>query len=236
MATYNGDKYIRAQLDSILCQLQEGDELVISDDSSSDGTIGIIQSIPDRRIRLYTGNTFRDPIQNFQHCLLLARGDYIFLADQDDLWMDGKYEKMVSLLAGYDLVVSDSVVVDEELREIEPSFFRFFGSGEGVIKNIIRSSYYGSCMAFRRSLLEKALPFPQTKEIGHDLWIGLVAELTGKVLFYHEPLLLYRRHSAAFTHTGRGTSKRNITAKIRGRLVMLKAIIQFLRAGKWRKD
>jgi glycosyltransferase involved in cell wall biosynthesis len=236
MATYNGDKYISAQLDSILCQLGEADELVISDDSSTDGTVRIIQSLGDRRIRLYTGNTFRDPIRNFQHCLQLAEGDYIFLADQDDLWMDRKYEKMCSLLAEYDLVVSDSIVVDENLQELEPSFFRFFGSGKGVLKNIIRSSYYGSCMAFRSSLLRVALPFPPTKEIGHDLWLGLVAEMTGKVLFYEEPLLLYRRHSGAFTHTGRGASKRSLAAKIRGRLIMLKAVIHFLRTRKWRKD
>jgi glycosyltransferase involved in cell wall biosynthesis len=236
MATYNGDKYIRAQLESILSQLKAGDELVISDDSSNDGTIGIIQSFSDARIRLYSGNTFRDPIRNFQHCLQQARGDYIFLADQDDIWMDQKYAKMLGLLSEYDLVVSDSIVVDENLQEIEPSFFRFFGSGKGIVKNIIRSSYYGSCMAFRQSLLKEALPFPATKEIGHDLWLGLVAEITGKVLFYKEPLLLYRRHSSAFTHTGLGASKRNITAKIRGRLVMLSEIIHFLKTRKWRKD
>ncbi len=234
MATYNGDKYISAQLDSILCQLGEADELVISDDSSTDDTVRIIESVEDRRIRLYTGNTFRDPIRNFQHCLQLAKGDLIFLADQDDLWIDHKYEKICSLLAEYDLVVSDSIVVDEDLRVLEPSFFRFFGSGKGVIKNIIRSSYYGSCMAFRSSLLLAALPFPPTKEIGHDLWLGLVAEMTGKVLFYDEPLLYYRRHSEAFTRTGRGKSKRTLATKIRGRLVMLQAIIHFLRIRRWR--
>lgn len=234
MATYNGEKYISAQLDSILCQLSEADELVISDDSSTDDTVRIIESVEDRRIRLYTGNTFRDPIRNFQHCLQLAKGDLIFLADQDDLWIAHKYEKMCSLLAEYDLVVSDSIVVDEDLRVLEPSFFRFFGSGKGVIKNIIRSSYYGSCMAFRSSLLQAALPFPATKEIGHDLWLGLVAEMTGKVLFYDEPLLYYRRHSEAFTRTGRGTSKRTLAAKIRGRLVMLQAIIHFLKIRRWR--
>jgi glycosyltransferase involved in cell wall biosynthesis len=201
MATYNGGKYIQAQLDSILSQLEQNDELVISDDSSSDNTVEIIRSIPDPRIKLFAGNMFRDPIKNFQNCLQQSSGKYIFLSDQDDVWIEGKYKKMTTLLNEYDLVISDSIIVDEKLNQIEPSFFKFFGSGKGVIKNIGRSAYYGSCMAFTRKLLQMSLPFPESKEIGHDLWIGLIGELTGRVLFYEEPLLLYRRHDSAFTHT-----------------------------------
>jgi glycosyltransferase involved in cell wall biosynthesis len=236
MATYNGGKYIRPQLDSILSQLEQNDELVISDDSSSDDTLEIIRSIPDSRIKLFAGNTFRDPIKNFQNCLQLASGKYIFLSDQDDVWIEGKYRKMKTLLNEYDLVISDSIIVDEKLNQIAPSFFRFFGSGKGVLKNITRSAYYGSCMAFTRKLLQMSLPFPETKEIGHDLWIGLVGELTGRVLFFEEPLLLYRRHNSAFTHTGIGKSKRNIVQKLRGRLIMLKEVARFLIKRKWKAD
>jgi glycosyltransferase involved in cell wall biosynthesis len=236
MATYNGEKFIKEQLESILFQLKTGDELVITDDSSGDMTVDIIQSFPDPRIRLYTGNKFRDPIKNFQHCLQLAKGDLIFLADQDDVWIDGKYDKMVIQLQEYDLVISDSIIVDENLEEIHPSFFRFFGSGKGIIKNILRSSYYGSCMAFKRSILEKALPFPDTREIGHDLWIGLVAELEGKVLFLREQLLLYRRHHSSFTHTGLSKSKRSLVKKFLGRLIMVKAVMFFIIKEKWKKD
>jgi glycosyltransferase involved in cell wall biosynthesis len=235
MATYNGEKYIQAQLNSILSQLEPDDEVVVSDDSSSDRTVEILKSIPDRRVRLFTGNTFRDPIKNFQNCLKLAKGSYIFLSDQDDVWLPGKYDKMMALLQEYDLVISDSVIVDEQLKEIAPSFFDFFGSGKGIIKNMARSAYYGSCMAFNRALLERSLPFPNTQEIGHDLWIGLVGEMTGKVLFYKEPLLLYRRHASAFTHTGLSKSKRNLFQKARGRFIMLKEVSRFLVKTKWKK-
>ncbi|MDB5022138.1 MAG: hypothetical protein JWQ28_3265 [Pedobacter sp.] len=236
MATYNGGKYIQAQLDSILSQLDVNDEVVISDDSSSDNTIEIIRSIKDARIKLFAGNTFRDPIKNFQNCLELASGAYIFLSDQDDIWIEGKYKKMLALLNEYDLVISDSIIVDDNLNEIAPSFFKFFGSGKGIIKNITRSAYYGSCMAFTRKLLQQSLPFPETKEIGHDLWIGLVGELTGKVLFYEEPLLLYRRHESSFTNTGLGKSQRNVVEKLRGRLIMLKEVVRFLIKRKWKVD
>jgi glycosyltransferase involved in cell wall biosynthesis len=234
MATYNGGKYIQAQLDSILSQLDLNDEVVISDDSSNDNTVDIIKSIPDARIKLFAGNKFRDPIKNFQNCLQLASGKYIFLSDQDDVWIKGKYKKMTALLNEYDLVISDSIIVDEQLNQIAPSFFQFFGSGKGIIKNITRSAYYGSCMAFTSNLLQRSLPFPETKEIGHDLWIGLVGELTGKVLFYKEPLLLYRRHQSAFTHTGIGKSQRNIVQKLRGRAIMLKEVARFLIKRKWK--
>jgi glycosyltransferase involved in cell wall biosynthesis len=236
MATYNGAKYIKAQLDSILKQLDPNDEIVISDDSSDDDTVDIIRSLADARIKLHVGNTFKDPIKNFQNCLQMASGQYIFLSDQDDVWMEGKYIKMRALLHVYDLVISDSIIVDENLKMIKPSFFKYFGSGKGIIKNITRSGYYGSCMAFTSKLLKRALPFPDTKEIGHDLWIGLVGELTGKVLFYKQPFLLYRRHDATFTHTGLGKSRRSTYQKLRGRVIMLKEVVRFLIRRGWNRD
>ena len=236
LASYNGEKFIKEQIESILIQLHPNDELIISDDGSVDNTIAIISSIIDSRIKLLPNNSFKDPIKNFQNCLQYASGDFVFLSDQDDIWIEKKCDKMVALLEKYDLVVSDSVIVDEDLNMLEASFFKFFGSGKGILKNVMKSSYYGSCMAFRKSLLEKSLPFPNTKEIGHDLWIGLVGEITGKVLFYNEPLILYRRHTLAFTVTGLGKSKRSLLQKIKGRIIMFREITRFLIKYKWKKD
>jgi len=237
MATYNGGKFVKEQLVSILNQLGEEDEVVISDDSSTDNTLEVIDSIKDSRIKIFAGNLFRDPIQNFQFALTKANGELIFLSDQDDVWIEGKYLEIKDLLATYDLVVSDSVIVDEQLKVIEPSFFEFFGSGKGILKNMLRSSYYGSCMAFRKSILDDALPFPNTKEIGHDLWIGLIAEITGKVYFYNKPLLLYRRHQLAFTPEGL-KSKRTVYQMLKGRIIMVKELIKFISRKniKWKKD
>ncbi|OXG08764.1 glycosyltransferase involved in cell wall biosynthesis [Flavobacterium araucananum] len=236
LASYNGEKFIKEQIESILIQLQKDDELIISDDGSVDNTIDVIKSIKDSRIKLLAGNSFRDPIKNFQNCLQYAAGEYIFLSDQDDVWIEKKCDKIVDLLKNYELVVTDSMIVDETLNILEPSFFKFFGSGKGILKNVVKSSYYGSCMAFRKSLLDKSLPFPNTKEIGHDLWIGLVAEMTGSVLFYDEPLILYRRHTLAFTVTGMSKSKRSILKKIKGRIIMFREITRFLIKYRWKKD
>lgn len=237
MATYNGEKFIKEQLESILKQLDEEDEVIISDDSSTDQTIDVIKKIGDSRIRLFEGNLFRDPIQNFQHALKQAKGELIFLSDQDDIWLDEKYAEMTALLQSHVLVVSNSMIVNQNLEVINPSFFSVFKSGKGILKNVIRSTYYGSCMAFRKQLLLDALPFPATKEIGHDLWLGLVAELTGSVFFYDKPLLLYRRHQSAFTPEGL-KSKRSIYQMLIGRFVMFNELLkfQYTKHIKWKKD
>jgi len=228
MATYNGERFIIEQLRSILKQISQEDELVISDDGSTDQTISLIESFNDPRIRLFTGNSFRDPIKNFQYALQQCRGDIIFLSDQDDVWMDHKYSTLLLQLKNYDLVISDSQIVDEQLNILHPSFFNYFKSGKGIVKNMIKSSYYGSCMAFSRKVLVSSLPFPDTKEIGHDLWIGLVAELKYSVLFYKEPLVKYRRHNNAFTPETVGKSKRKISQMIYGRIIMCKEVVKFL--------
>jgi len=228
MATYNGELFVKSQIFSILKQLNPDDELVISDDSSTDMTIARIKEISDSRIKLLENNLFRDPIRNFEHAISNAKGIYIFLSDQDDIWLDSKYKEMLLLLKDYSLIVSDSIIVDEDLNILYPSFFKYFNSGKGLIKNMIRSSYYGSCMAFHSELLRYALPFPDTKEIGHDLWLGLVAELTGKVYFANKQLILYRRHANAFTPESIGKSTRSGLQKLTGRLVMVREIVKVI--------
>ncbi|WP_279627937.1 glycosyltransferase family 2 protein [Leptospira brenneri] len=233
MATYNGEKYITEQLNSILTQLSENDEIIVSDDSSTDGTVKILQEFAanDPRIKLFLYQTFRDPIQNFQNALTKASGDFIYLSDQDDIWLEKKVETVNQFLQTFDLVLHDSIVTDENLNVTEPSFFKVFGSKKGILKNVIKSSYYGSCMAFRRKVLDNALPFPKTKEIGQDLWLGLVAELTGKVTLIEKPFIYYRRHQNTFTLRGLGGTKRNIFQIIKGRLVMFLELTKFC----WKK-
>jgi len=228
MATYNGERFIMEQIASILKQIDLGDELVISDDGSTDNTVNLIRQINDSRIRLFNDKVFSDPIKNFQNALQKCRGRYIFLSDQDDVWLDDKYKRMLEKLKLYDLVVSDSLIVDENLNIIHPSFFKYFNSGSGVFKNIWKSSYYGSCMAFDRKILDYALPFPDTKEIGHDLWLGLVAELKYSVLFYERPLIKYRRHTSAFTSATVGKSRRKFSQMAYGRIIMLWELCRFL--------
>jgi len=218
LASYNGAPFIKAQVASILNQLSFDDELIISDDGSSDATLAEIESFNDSRIRLVSHSKQLGIIKNFEHALKLAKGDCIFLSDQDDIWTPQKVHKSVKLLKNHLLVVSDCKVVDEALQEINPSFFQLRGSKPGVLNNIIKNSYLGCCMAFRKELLKDALPIPQGAAM-HDIWLGLVAETRGSVFFLEEPLILFRRHGMNASYTA-GKSVLSTFEKVRNRIVV----------------
>ena len=192
MAVKNGERYLRQQIDSILPQLSENDELVISDDHSTDETISIIKSYSDSRIVL-TANRGKGILQNFESALLLCQGEFIFLTDQDDVWMPEKIRKMVLHFENHDLIVHDCYIVNSTLHVLQDSFFDFNRSGKGIFKNLVRNSYMGCCMAFKRKVLNKAVPFP-SRIIMHDQWLGLVAELDFHVAFISDKLVWHRRH------------------------------------------
>jgi glycosyltransferase involved in cell wall biosynthesis len=196
--TYNGEKYIRQQLDSILLQLEMDDEVIISDDSSLDRTIEIIKDLHDARIILLEGGTFKNPIFNLENALKMASGDLIFLSDQDDVWLPGRVKRMKEELDAYDTVVCNSFMVDQNEKIIHDSYFMWKGSGKGFIKNLKKNTYLGCSLAFNRKILEFILPFPE-KIAMHDIWIGMVTEFIGKPLFLEEKLFLYRRHENNFT-------------------------------------
>ena len=192
IAICNGEPYIKDQLSSIFPQLCSEDEIIISDDKSTDNTVDIIKGFNDRRIRLYI-NQFQNPILNFEFALSKCNGDLIFLSDQDDLWNTNKVKIVSELLKEYDLVVTDCEVVDENGLTIHDSFFKLRNSNNGLIKNFIKNSYLGCCMAMKRRILEKALPFPKSIPM-HDIWIGMIAELYGTTYFCNQKLVQYRRH------------------------------------------
>lgn len=208
IATYNGARYIADQLGSILTQLSENDEVIISDDGSTDGTLQIIEAFADKRVYVYNHREVVDTsfvldrsTHNFANALSKSRGDIIFLSDQDDIWLPGKVEKMVACLQSVDWVLSDCQIVDQDLRVLYPSIFQLRNTRLGIIPNLWSACYQGCCMAFKRCVLEKAWPFPATK-VGHDLWLGLIAQLYFRTMLLPEPLLLYRKHANSVTPAG----------------------------------
>lgn len=202
MATYNGERFIRQQLESILLQLAPGDELVISDDSSTDATLKIITSLQDSRIRLFAGQSFRSPVRNFEFALKQVRGEIILLSDQDDIWLPNKVATVRGVFARNTarplLVVLDATVVAEDEREICPSVLVKLKAGRGFWKNLYDNRYLGCCMAFSRDLLERALPFPPNIPM-HDIWLGQLCERIGTTQFIPVVTMKYRKHSASLT-------------------------------------
>lgn len=226
IATYNGARYIREQLESILSQLGEDDEVIVSDDASTDDTVAIIESFRDKRVRILHHTPYaqsRFPLDksthNFENALREAKGDYIFLSDQDDVWLPNKVSSMLEALQTADLAVHDCQVVDSNLQLIRPSYFDYIHVHKDVLYNIWRSSCPGCCMAFRRSVGQIALPFPPSF-VAHDQWLVIVANLRGKVTIVPQPLILYRKHSLSQTTSG-SKSRYSLAFKLWYRIVVL---------------
>lgn len=208
LATHNGEKYIKQQIDSILKQLGERDELVISDDGSKDSTLEIINNYNDVRIKVFPQKSpsgllgHEYATLNFENALSHAKGDFIFLSDQDDVWADDKVEVCMKYLQKYDYVVSDAYVTDADLNIVSETRFTkeekmHFNKYVAVV---LSTPYQGSCAAFRRCVLDKAMPFPKGIQ-SHDRWIGNVAAFYFKYKIIPEKLIYYRRHEGTASNS-----------------------------------
>lgn len=207
IATYNGERFIKEQIVSILCQLKPEDELIISDDKSTDATKKIINKINDSRIKFYVNKGERGYTRNFENALKKSTGDIIFLSDQDDIWLENKVEIMLKELEESQMVVSDAKVVNSELEIIHNSHFDLYNVKTGFWNNFLKTRYIGACMAFKRELLNKALPFPKhQKYCAHDYWLTLIGEALFDVNLIKSPLLLYRRHDNNASSGGKYSS------------------------------
>jgi glycosyltransferase involved in cell wall biosynthesis len=220
MATKDGERFVRDQVMSILPQLSAADEIIIADDHSTDRTLDIIHTIGDPRIRVIRTQA-PGIVATFETTLRAARGTYILLSDQDDVWKESKVAVMMTHLRGFDLVVSDCTLVDEYLNIIKPSYRARHGSRRGLLRNLLRNSYIGCCMGFHRSVLEKALPFPPRLPM-HDGWLGLVAELYFTVGFIEDSLVLYRRHAGSYT--AQSSAELTVAQRLAHRLNLLRAL------------
>lgn len=225
IATYNGEKYIKEQIMSILPLLTEGDEIIVSDDKSSDKTISTIKSLNSSFIHIYINEGQHGYTPNFENALKKAKGNYIFLCDQDDIWLPNKIKRCLELFKTYDFIISDADIIDEKNRKIGNSFFSERKSKVGFINNVIRFSYLGCCIAFKKEILDRALPFPpKYKLCTHDNWLTLVGMFYFKYIVIGDKLIHYRRHES---NTSSGGMKNTTSTffKIKYRLYLIKWLI-----------
>lgn len=225
VAVYNGEEFIKEQLDSILFQLGENDEVIISDDGSTDKTLAIINTYQDTRISIHNSGR-RSIIKNFENSLKRATGDVIFLSDQDDIWFPNKVATILAYINEYDLVFSNAYVFKDT---IEQSYLLYDkrASRTGLLRNFVKNNYIGATMAFKSNVLNKALPFPPHIR-RHDAWLAMVAELIGKTFFIEQPLIYYRRHGNNASETGEKSSN-SFSVKMRMRYnLALSLFMRFL--------
>jgi glycosyltransferase involved in cell wall biosynthesis len=218
MAVFNGQRYLEEQLRSILTQLANDDEVIVVDDCSLDGSVDLIRHIDDPRITLLLNKANSGPTASFERAFSLAKGKYIFLSDQDDIWKPDKVAVTCRIFDSSNslVVVSDAHVVDADRQTIMESLFRLRGSGAGFWRNLYKNGFVGCCMAVRSDARSFLLPFPATIGL-HDEWIGLCASIAGHVEFTAHKLIDYRRHAANVTHLAHGS----LASMLRKRLTLL---------------
>lgn len=205
MATYNGERYLKEQIESILKQTYTNFRLIISDDCSTDNTKQILEEYrkKDSRIEVYYQTENLKNTRNFEFLLSKVENELYGLADQDDIWLPTKIEKSIHELEKKqaDLVFCDLVLVDETGKEIGKSFWKEKGFYKKIKKDknyegLRLNNYVTGCtIVGKKEMLKQILPIPQNnKYLIHDYWIAIVTSLKGKIAYIEEPLMKYRQH------------------------------------------
>ena len=195
MATYNGAKFLRDQLDSFICQTRQPDEVVICDDGSTDTTLEILREFSERApfaVHVHQNRVNLGYTKNFERAMSLCIGDLIFLSDQDDVWFREKIEIMTQVLADKPeiyVLQTDMVLVDEALNATP---YTQLGNIRALGHH--SSSFVTGCGSLiRKAWLDLALPIP-ADVVAHDNWLHRLALALGARELYDKPLQYYRRH------------------------------------------
>jgi glycosyltransferase involved in cell wall biosynthesis len=209
MATYNGEKYIREQIDSILNQTVQDFELVVCDDCSSDGTWSILEdySNHDNRIKVFRNEGNLGFKKNFEKVISLTCGDYVALCDQDDIWTDDYLEVLLNEMKDGILVVCGRpLFVDEHNKELPPQYDylkmdRAPISNDDTARHVFlgRSSYQGASMLIRKSFFDIALPIPDGT-LFHDSWFAALACVMDGFVYVNKYIMRYRRLKLSVTY------------------------------------
>lgn len=204
LATYNGSRFLREQLDSILGQSINNFEVVICDDSSTDNTLQILQEYAskDSRFRIFQNQQNLGFKKNFQHILSICKGDFIAFCDQDDIWEPNHLEVLINNIENNDCIGANSLIIDENGISQRKTLLEYWPihimpkDAEQLFQHELYSNVIqGTASLIRVSLAKCALPFPDSIKY-HDYWFALIAGLNGKCKYIKDVVLKYRRHSS----------------------------------------
>src|SRR5690554_1168505 len=202
LTTFNGEKYISEQLNSIFSQTIQDFELVVCDDCSTDKTKDLLQEfqIKDSRIRLYQNEVNIGFLKNFEKAISLCEGEYVALCDQDDVWMPNHLKVLLENIGENTIACGDAELVNEEgiswgykLREIERVEILPKNEIDRAYRLLYFSNpYQGASMLIKREFFEYALPIPDVNY--HDAWFAILACFNGGLKFVDEVITSYRQH------------------------------------------
>jgi glycosyltransferase involved in cell wall biosynthesis len=212
ITTHNSEKWLVRQINSILCQLADNDEIIVSDDNSTDETLEILRHFDDKRIKVFEfvpkksyRFLYERITENVENALEHSTGNLIFLADHDDIWQKNKIEIVKARINSHLVIVHNCRVIAENGNEISKSYFQMIGAKKGILNNIIKCSYLGCCMAITSKFLKQVLPLPAS--VPHDLWLALLAEKQGSLIMIDDKLIDYQRHDNTFSSAGKKSDK-----------------------------
>jgi glycosyltransferase involved in cell wall biosynthesis len=210
MCTYNGAKFLPAQLESIATQIRRPDEIVICDDGSTDETRSLIDQFVTRSsVPVIASRNEQNlgSVKNFERAIGLCTGDIIALSDQDDVWFANKLQLIEPAFARNErvgLVFSDAEIVDENLNSTGRRMWNEVGfdshkrkllaNGRALEVLINGWTVTGATMAFRSDYKTLSLPIPTNIQMIHDGWIALTVAAVADVVALDEPLIKYRQH------------------------------------------
>jgi glycosyltransferase involved in cell wall biosynthesis len=216
LITYNSEQFLRPQIDTILENLGPEDEIVVSDDGSTDSTKDILASYASKDPRFHLFSIVHSGCNaNYENAISHCTGDLIFLSDDDNVWLPNKVSAVKEVFQknpGVWFVMHDCQICDQDLNEIRPSFFKDRNAKPGLFRNIMKCSYGGSLIAFRKELTARILPFPKKMPVFYDEWVGLEASKHGKVYFLPQILSKWRRHGGSAS-TGFISSNGQVVSK-----------------------
>ncbi|GAA2180418.1 hypothetical protein GCM10009785_11150 [Brooklawnia cerclae] len=229
MATWNGSEFIYEQITSILSELRPDDEVVVVDDASQDNTVALLRGLGDPRIKIFPQPMNRGYVRTFEKALSLASGDYVFLSDQDDVWVPGRVDAMVEALQDNQVVATNLATLNGPARIGGPFGIKDWRLRSGDSRRhawnllVLLSGlqcYWGCAMAVRRDALDYLLPFPPELTETHDQWIGLCGNMAGSIAHLDERTVLRRYHGDNLTPA----QPRGVLPALRSRVMLIRCL------------
>ena len=211
MCTYNGEKYLKQQIDSILGQTVKVQEIVICDDCSTDHTVSILNSYKENHphlFKIFFNESNLGSIKNFEKAISICQNEIIFLSDQDDIWTPNKVNRIVSTFAknkdisviftnGYGIndcgEIIDVFTVWDSVENVKMRGYKFDYFN---ILNLRDNFCTGATMAMRNTVKHEMIPIPILEGLHHDKWIAMIASVKDKLYFLDEKLIYYREHAS----------------------------------------
>ena len=233
LCTYNGEHYLKEQIDSILAQTYKHIEIVVVDDCSSDNTVALLEKYTlATNLRYFINEKNQGFVKNFERAISLCEGEYILLSDQDDVWDTHKIQILLDAMDDHVLVYSNAKLVDEYLAPLgknlcDPKKINCF-TGSNNKAFVFNNCISGNTIMFRKELKNICLPFPPNISF-HDVWLAFIAATYGSIGYVEQPLVLYRQHAYNVTDINKKRKKRkNVVQKLEAKIQSFEKRVAFI--------